>query len=428
MRDKPPAKLSRNVKALGVVSLLGDVASEMIYPLLPLFLTTVLGASATMLGAIEGAAESTSSLLKLASGWWADRVPRKKPLVVAGYLLSAMARPLMGIAAVPWHALAVRMTDRVGKGIRTSPRDALLADSSEVSQRGRAFGFHRALDNVGAVLGPLLAWLLYEIAHMPMRNVFLWSAVPGALSIVVVVVFVREGARGSRAGRPGASDGAHDEASTAAPAAAPARTPVAAKHKRSGETSLGETSLGGTFWRYLAVLFVFTLGASSDTFLLLRSQQLGVPMAMIPILYAAFNLVKAASSTPGGALSDRYGRRPLMVTGWALYALVYVGFAFASAAWHAWALLLTYGLYFGLTEGAEKALVADMVPAARRGTAFGWFNFVIGIAALPASLLFGLVWDKAGPETAFGMGAALAGVATVGLIKLVRNNGVDSRS
>ena len=176
------------------------------------------------------------------------------------------------------------------------------------------------------------------------------------------------------------------------------------------------------------MLFVFTLGASSDTFLLLRSRQLGVPMAIIPILYAAFNLVKAAASTPGGVLSDRYGRRPLMVTGWALYALVYVGFAFASAAWHAWALLLTYGLYFGLTEGAEKALVADMVPAARRGTAFGWFNFVIGIAALPASLLFGLVWDTAGPETAFGMGAALAGVATVGLIKLVRSNGVDSRS
>ncbi|MCX7158730.1 MAG: MFS transporter, partial [Proteobacteria bacterium] len=192
MTEPAPAKLSRNVKALGVVSLLGDVASEMIYPLLPLFLTTVLGASATMIGTIEGLADSTSSLLKLASGWWADRVPRKKPLVIGGYLLSAIARPVLAVAAVPWHALAVRMTDRTGKGIRTSPRDALLADSSDASSRGRAFGFHRALDNVGAVVGPLLAWLLYELAHMPMRSVFLWTAVPGALSIVVLVLFVRE--------------------------------------------------------------------------------------------------------------------------------------------------------------------------------------------------------------------------------------------
>ena len=395
------APLSRNVKALGVVSLLADVASEMIYPLLPIFLTVSLGASATFIGAIEGLADSTSSLLKLASGWWTDRVRRKKPLVVVGYLLSAAARPLLAFAAVPWHALAVRMADRTGKGIRTSPRDALLADSSEPTQRGRAYGFHRAMDNFGAVLGPLVAWLLYEMAQVPMRSVFLWAAVPGVLSVVVLLVFVRE-----RRGAP--------ELSAAARGATPG------PGRESPVTSPGPgTPLGGTFWRYLAVVFVFTLGASSDAFLLIRAQQLGVPVMLIPILYAMLNLVKAVSSTPGGALSDRYGRRPLIVAGWTLYAAVYLGFAFATAAWQAWALFAVYGLFFGLTEGTEKALVADLVPAARRGTAFGWFNFAVGIAALPASLMFGIIWDQAGPATAFSVGAALAAIATFGLFMFV---------
>ena len=401
---QPSAPLSRNVKALGVVSLFADVASEMIYPLLPLFLTTVLGASATMIGAIEGMAESTSSLLKLASGWWADRVQRRKPLVVAGYLLSAIARPLVGFATVPWHALAVRLTDRTGKGIRTSPRDALLADSSDATQRGRAFGFHRALDNVGAVLGPLLAWWLYEMVHLPMRSIFLWSALPGLLAVAVLVVFVREH-------RPGKPVQSPVPSPTQSPPPSPVPSPVP-----SPATRADAPPLGATFWRYLAVLFVFTLGASSDAFLLVRAQQIGVPMALIPILYATLNLVKAASNVPGGALSDRYGRRPLIVAGWSLYALVYLGFALASAPWHAWALFVTYGFFFGLTEGTEKAYVADLVPPARRGTAFGWFNFAIGIAALPASLIFGLVWDKAGPSVAFGMGAGLAAIATVALV------------
>lgn len=386
--------------------MLADVASEMIYPLLPIFLTVSLGASATFIGAIEGLADSTSSLLKLASGWWADRVRRKKPLVVVGYALSAVARPLLAFAAVPWHALAVRMADRTGKGIRTSPRDALLADASEPSQRGRAYGFHRAMDNLGAVLGPLVAWLLYELAQVPMRSVFLWAAVPGMLSIVVLMVFVRE--------RRGAL--ASDTNAGAATARSSPETP-AASHG-------ADTPLGSTFWRYLAVIFVFTLGASSDAFLLIRAQQLGVPVMLIPILYAMLNLVKTVSSTPGGALSDRYGRRPLIVAGWTLYAAVYLGFAFATAAWQAWALFAVYGLFFGLTEGTEKALVADLVPAARRGTAFGWFNFAIGIAALPASLLFGIVWDRMGPATAFAMGAALAAVATVGLLAVVPSRSV----
>ena len=392
--------LSPNVKALGVVSLLADVASEMIYPLLPLFLTTVLGASGAMIGTIEGVAESTSSLLKLASGWWADRVARRKPLVVFGYGISALARPLLGAATAPWHALAVRMSDRTGKGIRTSPRDAMLADSSAPGQRGRAYGFHRALDNTGAVLGPLLAWVLFEVAHVPMRTVFLWSAVPGVASIVVLLWFVRETPRGQPVASP--------------PHVAPAAPTLGAP-------------LGAHFWKYLAVLFVFSLAASSDTFVLLRLRQLGVPIAAIPLLYAGFNLVKAASNVPGGALSDRLGRRPLIIAGWALYAAVYVGFAAASAAWHAVALLVAYGVFFGLTEGTEKALVADLVPASRRGAAFGWFNFTIGVTALPASLVFGLVSDRAGAGTAFTLGATLAAVATVGLVLLVPRKSPDAR-
>lgn len=379
------APLSANVKALGVVSLLADVASEMIYPLLPLFLTTVLGASGTMIGTIEGFADSTSSMLKLASGWWADRVTHKKPLVVLGYAISAIARPFVGLAVAPWQVMAVRMSDRTGKGIRTSPRDAMLADSSSPEQRGRAYGFHRALDNLGAVLGPLLAWALYEAMRVPMRSVFLWSAAPGILAIIVLLAFVKEPPH-SHAPKPA---------------------------QQSAEP------LGAAFWRYLGVLLVFSLGASSDAFVLIRAQQLGIPVAMVPLLYAAFNLVKAASSTPGGSLSDRLGRRPLIIAGWALYSLVYVGFALASTAWHAAALMLVYGLFFGLTEGTEKALVADLVPAARRGTAFGWFNFTIGIAALPASVIFGVVWDRAGVGAAFAMGAALAGAAAIGLLLVV---------
>jgi MFS family permease len=397
--EKRAAPLSRNVKALGVVSLLADVASEMIYPLLPLFLTTVLGASATMLGAIEGVADTTSSLLKLVSGWWADRVKNKKPLVVGGYIISALARPLLSIAAVPWHALAVRASDRVGKGIRTSPRDALLADSSTPDQRGRAYGLHRALDNFGAVLGPLLAWLLYEVMHRPVREVFAWAIVPGLLSIVVLLVFVREKATA---------------------------LPQRAQRSAEGAAPLKLEPLPSTFWKYLGVMFLFTLAASSDAFLLVRAQELGVPMAMIPIVYAMFNLVKALSATPGGTLSDRLGRRPLIVTGWAIYAVTYLGFAIAWSPVHVWLLFAIYGLMFGLSEGAEKALVADLVPASKRGIAFGWFNFAIGVAALPASLLFGALSDRFGAPVAFATGAGIATLAMFGLIALVPHHKVRS--
>lgn len=392
--------LSRNVKALAAVSLLTDAASEMIYPLLPIFLSAVLGAPASAIGAIEGAAETLASMLKLASGWWSDKVKSRLPLVWAGYGLASLVRPLIGLATSPVQVLAVRLTDRTGKGIRSSPRDALLADSIEPSERGRAFGFHRSGDNAGAVIGPLVAWLLLQQVGMPMRQVFYWAIVPGLLSLIVLVVFVRDERRPRIAQMPGEIRDSRIGADTASPIG-------------------GGAPLGASFWKYLAVLLVFTLGNSTDAFLLLRASQVGVPIALIPILWCVFNLVKTLATMPGGALSDRIGRKPVIAMGWAVYAGVYLLFGRITDAWQVWALMIVYALHFSLTEGTEKALVADLVPAARRGTAYGWYNFTIGMAALPASLVFGLVWDRWSPSAAFGMGAALSVVALAGLLALV---------
>ncbi len=383
MDSSPRPTLGRNVKALAAVSFLTDVSSEMIYPLLPVFLTTVLGANASFIGAIEGAAESTAALLKLASGWWSDRARRRKPLVVAGYSIASLVRPLVAIATSASQVLMIRVADRVGKGIRNSPRDALIAESVDPSIRGRAFGFHRAADHAGGVLGPLIAFAVLTWHLAAIRTVFWLAAIPGALSVLVVLFFVRDIPR---------------------PAALAASAPDLSQ------------PLTRRFWGALGVILIFTLGNSTDAFLLLRASQLGVPVALAPILWAALHVVKSASSTPGGALSDRIGRRPTLVAGWLLYAAVYAGFAYASAPWHAWALFGVYGVFFGLTEGSERALIADLVSTERRGTAFGWYNLAIGIGALPASLLFGYVWDRAGAPHAFLMGAAFAIIATVGLM------------
>jgi MFS family permease len=383
MSDAPRPKLGRNVIALSAVSFLTDVSSEMIYPLLPVFLTTVLGANASFIGAIEGAAETTAALLKLASGWWSDRVRKRKPLVVLGYGIASVARPLVAIAQTASQVLLVRVADRVGKGIRNAPRDALIAESVDPSIRGRAFGFHRAADHAGGVVGPLIAFAVLTWQLAPLRTVFWLAAIPGLLSLLVVILFVRE-------------------------------VPRAAQAPAKGGPDLTQP-LGARFWRVLVVIFLFTLGNSTDAFLLLRASQLGVPVALAPVLWAALHVVKSASSTPGGALSDRIGRRPTLIAGWVLYAAVYFAFARADAAWQAWALFGLYGLYFGLTEGAERALVADLVQPEKRGTAFGWYNLAIGLGALPASILFGYVWDRAGASIAFTMGAGLALAAAVGL-------------
>jgi MFS family permease len=376
-------RLGRNVLALGMVSFFTDVSSEMIYPLLPAFLTATLGASAGFVGVIEGAAESVAALLKLASGWWSDRVRARKPLVVAGYVIASLARPLVALAQTAGQVLAIRVTDRVGKGLRTSPRDALIADSVDPAIRGRAFGFHRAWDNAGAVLGPLIAFALLRWGRFALRGVFWLALAPAALAVATVALGVRE------APRRGAASGAPPDLSQ---------------------------PMGPRFWAFMAAVFLFTLGNSTDAFLLLRASALGVPIALAPILWALLNAVKALTNMPGGALSDRMGRRPTLVLGWMLYAGVYLAFAGASRPWHAWALFAVYGVYFGLCEGAERALVSDIVPVERRGAAFGWFNLAVGLGALPASLIFGAVWDRVSPAAAFALGASLALAAAGGVL------------
>ncbi|BET57144.1 MFS transporter [Geobacter sp. 60473] len=385
--------ISGNVLILGVVSFLTDVSSEMIYPLLPLFLTTVLGAGPAFLGVIEGVAESTAALLKLVSGIVSDRTRSRKGLVLAGYTLSSLARPLVAAATGPVAVLAIRFADRVGKGVRTSPRDALIADSSDSTVRGKAYGFHRAMDHAGALVGPLLATLLLAGAALDLRTVFWLSAVPGLLAVLLIILRVRD-----------------------------------VERKRTSDGSiLGALPRDG-LRRYLAVLVLFTLGNSSDAFLLLRASQLGVSPARIPLLWAFFHLVKMLASTPFGALSDWIGRRRVIVAGWAVYALSYLGFAAAASEPACWLLFAVYGTFYGMTEGTEKAFVADLVPAEARGGAFGWYHFAVGVGALPASVLFGLIWERAGQGAAFLFGAALAALASILLLALVRESPPEAQN
>ncbi len=409
MADRAP--LAPTVRVLATVSFLTDVASEMIYPLLPLFLSTVLGTTAAGLGVIEGVAESVSALLRLPSGWWSDRIGRRKPLVVLGYGLAAVARPLIGLAQSTGQVLAIRVTDRFGKGVRSAPRDALIADAVAPAHRGLAYGMHRAADSAGAVVGPLIAWALLHFGWVELRSLFLWAAVPGLLALVMVVWWVREIPTAGRVRSETALNGAPLNG-----APLNGTPPVAAMASGEPNGSLlarVDGTLGPDFWRFLGVLFLFTLAASSDAFLLLRASSLGVPVSQIPILWALLHVVKSGTNIVGGRLSDRIGRRPVILWGWAVYALTYLGFGLATATWQIWALFLVYGLYFGATEGVEKALVADLVPEDRRGVAFGWFNAALGVGALPASIVFGIAWERLGPATAFCVASAVAGAATL---------------
>ena len=392
--------LRGNVLWLSVASFLNDASSEMIFPLLPLFLVGTLGAGPAFLGLVEGVAETTASFVKLAGGWLSDRLGRRRALVATGYGVAALTRPLMAAAAAPWHVLAVRFGDRVGKGIRTAPRDALLAESVAPRTRGRAFGVHRAADHAGAVLGPLLAAGLLLLFPGRIRLVFALAVIPAALAAVAVLARVREVAP------PPVSAAPRD---TVEPAS---EEPPASPDRR--------------FAWFLGVLVVFTLGNASDAFLLLRAADLGVATAAIPLLWGALHVSKMGWNVVGGALADRLGARPSLVTGWLVYAVVYGGFAVATEAWHAWALFLGYGLFHGLTEPAERVLVAAMAGPATRGRAFGAYHFAIGIAALPASVVFGLLWETRGAATAFYLGAALALAAAL-LLPLVTRRAALSR-
>jgi MFS family permease len=379
----------RNVFALGWTSFLNDTASEMIYPLLPVFLTMTLGVGAAFLGLIEGIAESTASLVKLFSGWLSDRLGKRKGLVLFGYGLAAVARPLIAVSHAAWQVLLIRAGDRAGKGVRGSPRDALVAASCEENERGKAFGFQRSMDHAGAIVGPLLASLVLFLIPGNYRLMFALASIPGTLTLPLIALSVRE----------------------VKPASSPARKAV----------KLSLSPFSRKFKVYLAVLVLFTLGNSSDAFLLLRAKTLGVGVALLPILWIVLHLVKMLTSVPGGVLSDRLGRKGVIVAGWLIYALVYLGFGMAGKSWQVWALFAVYGLFFGLTEGVEKAFVADLVPEALRGTAYGLYNFAIGIAALPASLILGLIWQTTRSALlAFGLGGALAFLASLLLWLFVR--------
>jgi MFS family permease len=382
--------LPAGVWLLGFVSLLNDVASEAIYPLLPFFLTTVLGATAVSLGVIEGAADAVSSVLKVISGRLSDRWGRRKPIVIAGYSLSGFARPFISLAGSWGTVFALRFTDRVGKGIRSAPRDAMLADFADPANRGKVYGFHRAMDHTGAVVGPLLATAFLLFFPSRYRTLFALTAIPGALT-VLLLLWVKE-----------------------------------EKHSRTRSEQIPnppslipDAKLPKGLIRYLFVLSVFTLGNSADAFLLLRLTEAAGGPQLIPLFWSLLHVVKMGAALAGGSASDRFGRRPLIAAGWIVYAVVYAGFAMSSGLPALLSWFFIYGIYYGCVEGTERALVADFAHSSARGTAFGIYNAVAGIGALVSSVVFGLIWNAFGAPVAFASGAALALAAAVLLFVLV---------
>ncbi len=405
--SRPPERggplLPRNIWVVTLTSFLTDVSSEMLATVLPLFLAQVLGAKTAAIGLIEGVAETTASVLKMASGWLSDRIGRRKELAVLGYALSACAKPFLYVANSWGGVLGVRFADRAGKGLRTAPRDALVADSVVPRRRGLAFGLHRAGDTGGAVFGIGIALLVVRSVEAgggtfdraTFQRLVLLSMAPGFLAVLVLALGAWEVRRASNAaGNP--------------------------------EPAGGGQRLGREFLLFVGVMVVFTLGNSSDAFLILRAQDVGLSVSSVLGMMLTFNLVYAAVATPAGALSDRLGRKRLLLLGWLIYALTYLGFSAARAGWHAWLLMLAYGVYYGLTEGAAKAFVADLVPADARGAAYGVFHAAIGLTALPASLAAGVLWQGIGRWTgwgasapfAFGAGMAFAATLLLGVLPL----------
>ncbi len=396
--EKPP--IPRPVWFLGWTSLFTDAATEMIYPLLPVYLSRVLGATAVSLGIIEGVAEGVNSLLKVFSGYWSDRVRRRRPIVIGGYALSSIARPFIAVTTTWPQVLVVRALDRVGKGIRGAPRDVLLARFATPSTRGRIYGFHRAMDHTGAIVGPLVATVILFFAPEQYRLLFALTIIPGAIAVALLFLVDEDPATGEPA----------NPRTTEPPNLRTAR----------------EAPLPGRVIALLGVLLVFGLGNSADAFLLLRLADALGGATYVPLLWAGIHVVKASLSTWGGGLSDTFGRKRMIVAGWIVYALVYFGFAMSTSAPVFIAWFLFYGVYFALAEGAEKALVADLTPAERRGAAFGWYNATTGVGALIASILFGYLYDRFGAPVAFVTGAATAGIAAVLLLLIPTDTIKDS--
>jgi MFS family permease len=389
-KNRSIRQLPRNVWAVGLTSFWMDISSEMVINILSLFLANVLGVQTSIIGLIEGFAEATASILKLFSGWLSDKLGGRKWLAVAGYGLSAVTKPFFYFASTWGLVAGVRWADRVGKGIRTAPRDALVADSVTKETRGLAFGFHRAMDTAGAMIGILIAalivWLVQrnnlELTRATFQTVVLFSLVPAVLAVISLAI--------------GAKD-------------------VPVKGRRTAPR-LSLKGMGNPFLTFLLIASIFTLGNSSDAFLVLRAQTLGISITGILIMLAMFNLIYSLVSTPAGSLSDRIGRRRLIIGGWLVYAAIYLGFAFAQAAWQVWFLYVAYGLYYGLAFGTANAMVADLVPEHLRGTAYGTYNAIIGFLAFPASFIAGLLWQGIGDWKGFGPSAPFFFGGTLALI------------
>jgi MFS family permease len=387
--------LHPNIFFLGLVSLLTDISSEMIFTLVPLFVANVLGAGAIVVGLIGGLSESTDAVFRIFSGRISDRIGKRKLLAVTGYGFSTVVKPFMYLASTWGVVLAVRFGDRVGKGIRSSPRDALVADSVAKEERGRSFGVHRAMDTSGAVLGLVIAAIIIyglqgrglSLDLKTFQRLVVVGVVPAVLAVLVLLVFVREREKRVSAARIRGQPG---------------------------------VKFDTRFKVFLAIMAVFTLGNSSDFFVVLRAQDLGSPVLYITLMLVLFNVTYAAVATPAGILSDKLGRRRLMALGWLIYALVYLGFAVASRSWQVWLLFACYGIYYGIVEGVARAFVADLVPEERRGTAYGLFQGVVGITLLPASLIGGWLWQAVSPAATFYLGAGLAFIAMLGILLLMR--------
>jgi MFS family permease len=390
---------SPNVFFLGIVSLLTDISSEMIFTLVPLFLSNVLGVATTIVGLVGGLSDSTDAIFRIFSGWFSDKIGQHKLLAVVGYSLSTIIKPFMYLATTWGAVLAIRFGDRVGKGIRTAPRDALLADSVSAGERGKGFGLHRAMDTTGATLGLILAAIIIysvqggglELSLRSYQWLVLVGTIPAVLGVIVLFVFVRE-----KRGEEGLGSGPKPGSSTA------------------------KGGFDIRFKIFLAIMAVFTLGNSSDFFLILRAQNLEVPLVQVTLMLALFNATYAVTSLPMGMLSDRLGRRRVISLGWFIYGLVYLGFALASSIWLAWLLFAFYGIYYGIVEGVAKAFIADLVPEGRRGTAYGLYQGVTGLMLLPASLIAGWLWEALNPSAPFYFGAGPAFLAMVGILALIK--------
>lgn len=404
--QKSLRRLPRNVWVMSATSLFNDISSEMLLNLIPFFLANILGVRTAVIGLIEGIAETTASLLKIFFGTLSDRFGKRKPFAVVGYALSAFTKPFLYFASGWGWVLGVRLADRIGKGVRTAPRDALIADSVDDKQRGLAFGLHRASDTLGAFLGlgiaAVIIWRTQAQALLltidTFKLVVLVSIIPGVLGVLVLALGAVE-----------------------APASRVAGTGDGLERK-----PLSLQGMDPRFKYFLFVLVLFTLGNSSDAFILLRGQERGLSLLQVMGMSLTFNAVYTLFAGPLGAWSDKVGRRRLMLIGWLAYGLVYLGFAFSQTGWQVWMLFGLYGLYYATTEGAAKALVADLVPAAQRGTAYGLFNAAIGITVFPASLIAGVLWQGVGAWTGFGpsapffFGALMALLAGLLFARLVK--------